>query len=215
MTVCARNWLTNGHLERDYHLVLAHGAGAGMESELLTRMAKLVDAAGVTVHRFEFPYMAARTAGLGRKPAPRAETLVDDYCGAIGDVRARINPQARLYIGGKSMGGRIACLAANDAGGGISGVVVLGFPMTPPRKPGSCRGAVIEALRHRALIVQGTRDIFGGREAFRAVQLPQGVRIVWIEDGDHDLKPRRSSGRTHAEATSDAAREIGAFCREE
>jgi predicted alpha/beta-hydrolase family hydrolase len=207
-----RNWLMTGPAERRTHFILAHGAGAGMTSPFLTRIAQLLDEGGATVHRFEFGYMAARTAGGGRRPAPRAETLVDDYLAAIAQCRAHIGPRARLFIGGKSMGGRIACIASTKADDvGISGVAVLGFPLVPPGKPHASRALVIEKLSLPALIVQGTRDAFGGAEAFADVRMPANVRLHWIADGDHDLKPRKLSGRTHDEALQDAAEALLGF----
>lgn len=186
-----------------------------MTSPFLTRIAHLIDEGGVTVHRFEFPYMAARSADGGRRPAPRAETLVEDYLAAIAECRQRIGPAARLFIGGKSMGGRIACLAATaSADNRIKGVAVLGFPLIPPNKPASSRARVIEDLDCPALIVQGTRDAFGGPEAFAKIRLPAGVRLHRIPDGDHDLKPRKASGLTHDEALRDTVDAMTSFFTE-
>lgn len=207
-----RRWLVTGKITHATHLILAHGAGLGMESPFLDRMSRLIQARGVTVHRFEFPYMAARSLGLSRRPAPRAETLIDDYRQAIGDVRAKIGTRARLFAGGKSMGGRIACLAANLEPD-VAGVVVLGFPLLPPRKPASSRARVIEGLTRATLIVQGTRDAFGGVEAFAGLTLPDCIKIHWIEDGDHDLKPRKTSGATHEDGLASAADAVAHFCK--
>jgi uncharacterized protein len=208
-------WLTTGALARDTHFLLAHGAGAGMASAFLTRMAELLDANGVTVHRFEFAYMAARLGGGARRPAPRAETLIGEYRSAIANCRTRIGRGARLFIGGKSMGGRIACLVGADAGArDFDGLAILGFPLVPPSNPSANRAGVIERLAAPTLIVQGTRDSFGGRDAFANVRLPEGVRLHWIADGDHDLKPRRVSGLTHDEALRDAASAITDFFAE-
>jgi predicted alpha/beta-hydrolase family hydrolase len=207
-----RSWLMTGPAERRTHFIFAHGAGAGMTSPFLTHITQLLNKGGATVHRFEFGYMAARSAGGGRRPAPRAETMVDEYLAAIAQCRALIAPGARLFIGGKSMGGRIACLASTGAGGiGISGVAVLGFPLVPPGKPNASRAHVIEKLTLPTLIVQGSRDPFGGAEAFADVRMPAHVRLHWIADGDHDLKLRKASGRTHDEALQDAAQALLRF----
>ena len=109
------------------------------------------------------------------------------------------------------MGGRIACLAAT-ANADIAGVVVLGFPLTPPRRPMSTRASAIEGLTQPSLIVQGTRDAFGGPLAFAALQIPARVTVHWIDGGDHDLKTRKSSGVTHDETLSAVARRIASFC---
>jgi predicted alpha/beta-hydrolase family hydrolase len=186
-----------------------------MTSPFLARVADLLAAKGITVHRFEFPYMAARADGGSRRPAPRAETLVGDYCDAIAECGHRVGRRSRLFIGGKSMGGRVACLSTDDpaVAGRISGVVVLGFPLVPPRKPHLHRGHVIENLAMPALIVQGTRDPFGGRAAFANLILPRPVKMRWIEDGDHDLAPRRSAGITKDDALDDATSAIAQFCK--
>jgi predicted alpha/beta-hydrolase family hydrolase len=211
-----RRWLVDGPLTRPVHLIFAHGAGAPMTSPFLDRIAALLNSAQLTVHRFEFPYMAERSAGGRRRPAPRAETMVADYVDALSECRSRIGSKARLYIGGKSMGGRIACLAAlQQELPEIAGVVVIGFPLTPPAKPQATRGAILEALTHPTLIVQGTRDTFGGRDAFQSLRLPRCVQLHFIEDGDHDLRPRKASGRTHDEALQEATRTIAAFCAAE
>ncbi len=211
-----RQWLVDGPLTRPAHLIFAHGAGAPMTSPFLDRIAALLNSEHLTVHRFEFPYMAERSAGGGRRPAPRAETMVADYEDALSECRTRIGSRARLFIGGKSMGGRVACLAALQKGlPEIAGVVVIGFPLTPPGKPQATRGAILEALTQRTLIVQGTRDTFGGQDAFQSLRLPPFVQPHFIEDGDHDLRPRKASGRTHDEALQEASRAIAAFCAAE
>jgi hypothetical protein len=209
-----RRWLMTADAGARTHLILAHGAGAPMTSPFLSRMAGMIASKGVTVHRFDFPYMQARANGGPRCPPPRAETLVSDYCHAVAQCRARIGEQARLLIGGKSMGGRVACLAATDLAcvHSIAGIVVIGYPLVPPRQTGGNRGRIIQQLTIPTLIVQGTRDTFGGHAAFGALDLPENVHMRWIEDGDHDLKPRRSTGVTHDAALEEAAQAIADFC---
>jgi hypothetical protein len=177
-------------------------------------MAGMIASNGVTVHRFDFPYMAARANGGPRRPPPRAETLVSDYCRAVAECSERIGEKSRLLIGGKSMGGRVACLAAADpaCARSTAGIVVIGYPLAPPRQTGGTRGRIIQRLAIPTLIVQGTRDPFGGHAAFGALDLPENVQIRWIEDGDHDLKPRRLTGLSHAAALDEAAHAIAEFC---
>lgn len=185
-----------------------------MNSPFLDRVADLISSKGVAVHRFEFPYMAARAEGGARRPAPRAETLVGDYCNAVAECSDRIGKRARLFIGGKSMGGRIACLAAAEpaVADRISGIVVLGFPLAPPRRAHILRGSIIENLAIPTLIVQGTRDPFGGRAAFGKLNLPSVLEMRWIEDCDHDLAPRRSAGKSKEDALLEATTAIAEFC---
>ncbi len=211
---CQRRWIITGDPHARTHLVLAHGAGAPMTSPFFTHVAEQLAAKGVTVHRFEFPYMAARADGGSRRPAPRAETLVADYCEAVADCIDRIGKRTRLFVGGKSMGSRVACLSTADprVASRISGIVVLGFPLAPPRRPHLHRGHVLENLTRPALIIQGTRDPFGGRTAFGNLILPGIIKMCWIEDGDHDLVPRRSSGKNSEDALNEATSAIAQFC---
>jgi predicted alpha/beta-hydrolase family hydrolase len=87
---------------------------------------------------------------------------------------------------------------------GVRGLVCLGYPFHPPGKPERLRTKHLEDLRTPALIVQGTRDTFGGREDVAGYQLSDAIRVAWIEDGDHSLKPRASSGRTEAQNIAEA-----------
>jgi len=112
-------------------------------------------------------------------------------------------------IGGKSMGGRIASMIADDAG--VDGLVCLGYPFHPPGKPEKLRTAHLRDLQTPTLIVQGTRDPFGKPEEVDAYDLSDGIRIVWLEDGDHSFKPRKSSGRTLEQNFGEAIAAIAAF----
>src|ERR1700683_2872759 len=100
----------------------------------------------------------------------------------------------KLVIGGKSMGGRIASLVADDAG--VDGLVCLGFPFHPVGKPDKLRVEHLGKIKTPTLIVQGERDPFGSREEVAGYKLSAAVRIEWLVDGDHSFKPRKSSGRT-------------------
>src|SRR5262249_24203016 len=95
---------------------------------------------------------------------------------------------------GKSMGGRIASLIADEA---VSqGLVCLGYPFHPPGRPQNLRVEHLRHLRTPALIVQGTRDSLGSREEAGGYELSPRIRIAWIDDGDHSFKPTKRSGRT-------------------
>jgi len=130
-----------------------------MDSPSMSAMAAAIEAAGLRVARFEFGYMAARRTSEGKKPPPRAETLMAEYREAV----AELGSGTPLVIGGKSMGGRVASMVADElfAAGRIVGLVCLGYPFHPPGQPEKLRTAHLRELRTRALIVQGTRDAFG------------------------------------------------------
>ncbi|MCS5733072.1 alpha/beta fold hydrolase [Herbiconiux daphne] len=197
-------------------LVLAHGAGAAMDSAWLERFCGLLaePARGIRVARFEFGYMAARRTGT-RKPPPKAETLMQEYRDAVAEVC--LIAGAPVAIGGKSMGGRVASMVADDlrAGGSVAALVVLGYPFHPPGSPEKLRTAHLEALETPTLICQGTRDPFGTRDEVSGYRLAPGIRFVWLDDGEHELKPRtKISGFTHAEHLVTAADAVAAFVRD-
>ncbi|WP_026621023.1 uncharacterized protein M728_004702 (plasmid) [Ensifer sp. WSM1721] len=171
-------------------ILLAHGAGAPMDSASMTATAKALAAAGFRVARFEFGYMAARRTAEGRKPPPRAETLNPEYRAAVAELGAK----SPLVIGGKSMGGRVASMIADEllAAGKIAGLLCLGYPFHPPGKPEQLRTKHLADLKTPTLICQGTRDEFGTREEVSGYALSDRIEILWLEDGDHDLKPRKS-----------------------
>ena len=189
-------------------LVLTHGAGAPMDHAWMNAMTERLVARGISVTRFEFPFMAARRDGGKRAPAPRAEKLTGNYAAAIAAVRTE-QAGDKLFIGGKSLGGRVASLIADEeyAAGRIEGLVCLGYPFHPPKKPEKLRTAHLARLDCPALIIQGTRDPLGSRAEVSGYDLDERIGIVWLEDGDHDLKPRKRSGETfegHLNAAADA-----------
>lgn len=180
-------------------ILLAHGAGAPMDSGSMNAMAKALAAGGLRVARFEFAYMAARRTGDGRKPPPKAERLLPEYVAAVDDLGPTNGP---LIVGGKSMGGRVASMVADQLyeAGRIAGLLCLGYPFHPPAKPDQLRTAHLADLRCPTLICQGTRDQFGTRDEVVNYPLSKAIELHWFEDGDHDLKPRKSvSGFTSAD----------------
>ena len=199
-------FLFDGPEDAPVTILLAHGAGAPMDSASMNATAKALAAAGFRVARFEFGYMAARRTSEGRKPPPRAETLNPEYVAAV-DALGTKGP---LVIGGKSMGGRVASMIADDlhASGKIVGLLCLGYPFHPPAKPEQLRTKHLAGLRTPTLICQGTRDEFGTCEEVQAYTLSDAIEVLWLEDGDHDLKPRKSisgfSTADHLRTVADA-----------
>jgi predicted alpha/beta-hydrolase family hydrolase len=186
-------------------IVLAHGAGAPMDSPFLDILARDLGAAGLRVARFEFPYMRRLREKGEKRPPDREPALRQAWL----DVIAHLGGGERLVIGGKSMGGRMASLVADEAG--VRGLVCLGYPFHPPGQLEKLRTAHLKDLRTPALIVQGTRDPFGTREEVAGYELSPKIRIAWMEDGDHSLKPRKSSGRTEAGNLAAAVEEVAGF----
>lgn len=189
----------------------AHGAGAAMDSPFLNLFADLLADREIATIRFEFSYMAARRDGGKRKPPPRAERLVGEFQAILDGISAA----SPLLIGGKSMGGRVASLIADEAyaGGRCAGLVCLGYPFHPPKRPEQLRTAHLEGLRCPALVVQGERDPFGGRAEVEAMRLSPAITFHWASDGDHDLGPRGGSGFTRKGNLMAAADAVAAFAR--
>lgn len=182
------DFLLTGLENARFTFLLAHGAGAPMDSAWMNTISDKLASHDVRVFRFEFAYMAARRSGQ-RKPPPRAETLLDEYRDAVD----ALGPTKSLFIGGKSMGGRVASMLADElfVQGKIGGLVCLGYPFHPPGKPEQQRTAHLKRLAVPALICQGTRDPFGTKEEVASYMLSPAITIDWLEDGDHDFKPRR------------------------
>jgi uncharacterized protein len=185
-------------------IVLAHGAGATMDSPFLIHFACGLAARGLRVVRFEFPYMQARRTGR-RSPPDRPPVL--SACWR--EVVASLGGAQRLVIGGKSLGGRIASLVADEVS--ASGLVCLGYPFHPPGKPQALRVEHLRTLRTPTLIVQGTRDPLGSQEDVASYSLSPATRVHWIADGDHSLKPRARSGRTEKQNLDEALEVIAEF----
>jgi predicted alpha/beta-hydrolase family hydrolase len=182
-------------------LLLAHGAGAPMDSEFMEAMAGRVSAAGIEVVRFEFEYMEKRREDGKRRGPDRAPKLIARFK----EVLELVGPADEVVIGGKSMGGRIASMIADEVG--TAGTVCLGYPFHPPGKPDRLRTAHLETLNTPTLIVQGTRDRLGTEEEVQSYALSDSIEVAWMEDGDHSFKPRKKSGRTleqNLQAGSDA-----------
>ncbi|MCT0199318.1 alpha/beta hydrolase [Synechococcus sp. CS-1325] len=188
-------------------VLLAHGAGAAMDSPFMAAIAGGLAQQGWRVVRFEFPYMA-RIRETGRRQGPdRMPVLQEAFRQQVRLVQAE-QPGRPLFIGGKSMGGRVASLLADElaASDGVRGCLCLGYPFHPPGKPLQLRTEHLADLRTPTLILQGERDTFGRREEVETYSLSPQVQLRWIPSGDHSFKPTRSSGLSEAQnwATAEA-----------
>lgn len=188
-------------------LVLAHGAGAPMDSDFMNTMAALLCERGLAVVRFEFPYMARRRDSGVKAPPDRAPVLLESFREQLLSVGEPEN----LFIGGKSLGGRMASMLATEVS--VKGVVCLGYPFHPPGKPEKTRLAHLPELLAPVLICQGERDSLGNQDEVAGYQLPSRIHMAWLPDGDHDLKPRKKSGVTHQQNLRQAADHVRDFCR--
>jgi len=192
-------------------LILAHGAGAAMDSAFMETISKLLCDRGCEVVRFEFPYMAERRKTGSRRPPDREVRLLEAWREQLDKVASTLPQGRRLLIGGKSLGGRMASLIADDAT--INGLVCLGYPFHPAGKPAQLRTEHLARLKTPTLIVQGTRDRLGNSEEVASYSLSPAIEIQWLEDGDHDFKPRVKSGFTHAQQLQTAVEHVMTFIR--
>ena len=200
-----RGWLWNGAVQgAGWTLILAHGAGAPMDSQWMAEMAERLAVRGVNVLRFEFPYMAQRRRDGGKRPPNPQPVLLQCWREVFSEVRRHV--AGPIAIGGKSMGGRMASLLADELG--ADALVCLGYPFYAAGKPEKPRVAHLAHVKTPTLIVQGERDALGNREAVEAYTLSPAIEVHWLVAGDHDLKPLKASGFSHAQHLEAAADRI-------
>lgn len=174
-------------------LILAHGAGAPMDSSFMESVTERFLALGISVVRFEFPYMAQRRLDGVRRPPNRMNVLQDSWRAMYAEVRQQtVEP---IVIAGKSMGGRVASMLADELA--ADALVCFGYPFYPARKPEKPRTEHLLGLRTPTLIVQGERDPLGRREVVESYVLSAAIEFEWMALADHDLKPLKRSGCSH------------------
>lgn len=198
-------------------LLLTHGAGAGVTSPFFAAITPRLTAANLRVTLFEFDYMAAQRVSGRRRPPPPVSKLMAEYRVAIDRAKATGMTRQILLIGGKSLGGRVASMVADEAysAGSISGLVCLGYPFHPAGQPtlddSAPRISHLLALACPALLLQGERDPFGNRRDIESLALSPAIDMHWVADGDHDFGPRGNSGVTRAQNFQAVAERIAAF----
>ncbi|MDF4258198.1 alpha/beta fold hydrolase [Vibrio parahaemolyticus] len=199
-------WIVEGP-ENGPLFVFAHGAGAGMEHDFMTAVAKGLVEQGIRVVRFNFPYMVKRSEDGKKRPPDRAPKLLEAYSEVIAHFAS-----SPVVIGGKSMGGRMASLLAEHEL--VAGIACLGFPFHSPGKPEKFKGDHLASIDKPTLILQGERDTFGKREEFDEFVFSQQVKVSFLPDGDHSFKPRKSSGHTEAGNIALAVEQLSVFINE-
>ena len=192
---------SDGPVDARTTIVLAHGAGAGMDHPFLATVARGLAAHGFRVVRFDFPYRTAGKRAPDRMPVLQAALReVVAGCGA-----------GKVALAGKSMGGRVATMLADELA--VPAVVVFGYPFHPPDEPTKLRTAHLAELRTPTLILQGERDEFGTRDEVAGYSLSPNIEVDWFVDGDHSLAPRRKSGFTPEQHLDRAIARAAAFAR--
>jgi len=201
------DFLETGGNVNNRRILLAHSAGAPMDSPFMDFYADYLGNRGVRVYRFEFPYMQRRREQGGRSLPDRQPVLLDCWRTAV----AALGNSENLIIGGKSMGGRMASMVADELG--VKGLVCLGYPFYAAKKQEKPRTQHLAHLKTPTLILQGSRDVMGSRDVVSTYKLSPTISIQWLEDGDHSFKPRIKSGRTEKENWCEGAQEILEFTR--
>jgi predicted alpha/beta-hydrolase family hydrolase len=196
-------------------VLLAHGAGAPMDSPFMEAIAGGLARRGWRVVRFEFPYMA-RMRETGRRQGPDRMPVLQEAFRQQVKLERGERPERLLVIGGKSMGGRVASLLVDElaASDGVRGCLCLGYPFHPPGRPLQLRTEHLVSLQTPTLILQGERDSFGRREEVESYRLSPKVQLGWIPSGDHSFKPTRSSGLSEEENWATAVALSDVFLRQ-
>jgi uncharacterized protein len=198
----------------DATVLLAHGAGAPMDSTFMVRLADALAAEGVATARFEFAYMAGRRTGGSKRPPPRADKLIAEFQTALQELMNE--SEGPLLLGGKSMGGRVAAMLGGGGSlpGRVKGVTCFGYPFHPTGKSDAeWRLAPLEEAKRPVLILQGDRDPFGSKQEIDEITLPDHVSLTYLEDGNHDFGPRGKSPATLAGNIQHAAAAAASFAK--
>lgn len=195
-------------------LLLMHGAGAGQASDFLVAWRDALATQGVQTLAVEFSYMQRMQEEGRRRPPPKVSVLVEE----LRQWHALLSRTEGkpLWLGGKSMGGRVASMLVAEGGphGEIPGLVLAGYPFHPVGKPDRLRLEHWPGLHCPTLVLQGTRDPFGTQaevEGYGLTGLASRSLVHWLEDGDHDWVARRASGTTQQGLIEEAAKVTAQF----
>ncbi|WP_404340513.1 alpha/beta family hydrolase [Pseudoalteromonas mariniglutinosa] len=205
-------WFKSTNTSAQAQFIFAHGAGAGSDSDFMQQIAQLISEQGIDVGLFDFQYMQIAKQSNKRRPPDRAPKLLSYY----EQILSEKNPELPLFIGGKSMGGRMASMLACDTAHAVKGVLAFGYPFHPPAQPEKLRTQHFADIPCPFLVLQGERDSFGSRAELATLTMPKQPEYVWLTDGDHSLKPRKKSAVTEQQnrqfAASSAANFIKLHC---
>jgi len=195
--------------------LFAHGAGSPADSTFMQTITDGLAEQGICVVRFNFDYMQIRIETGSRRPPERAPKLIKQFEDKIKALSEQKN--RAMVIGGKSMGGRMASLVASlfdeNQLTEVKGIACLGFPFHPAGKLDKLRIEHFPLVKQKQLIIQGTRDKLGSSEEVQSYNLPKEINWLWLEDGDHDLKPRVKSGFTHQAHLQETIEHLATFIK--
>ena len=191
--------------------LLAHGAGAPMDSDWMNQLTQLLTKEGITTVRFEFPYMAQRRQTGIKRPPNQTSVLLDCWRETASLLKSRF-PLEKMFIGGKSMGGRMASLVADELH--INGLICFGLPFHPPEKRSSptdyfhCKKFLV-----RLLLFKENEILWGVRKKFFPTGYQKNIQVSFLESGDHSFKPLKKSGYTLEGHLFTAAKQAAGFIR--
>ena len=188
-------------------VIFAHGAGADKSHEFMDNVANLLNAQDINVLRFNFSYMDIRLAEGNRRPPDRMPKLLECFETVIKEL----DTDLPVFLAGKSMGGRVAATLARDKTLNVLGVMCLGYPFHPQKKPEKLRLEPLQQTQKPILILQGTRDALGSEEEISGYEFSEKCHCVFFTDGDHNLKPRVKSGFTHNQHVQESVNEMVRF----
>ncbi|PXF63862.1 alpha/beta fold hydrolase [Kangiella spongicola] len=185
-------------------LILAHGAGADSQSEFMQFMLREITSDKINVITFDFPYMQRRQQTGKKSPPDRMPKLIESFSEQVRQVTSDV-----IIIGGKSMGGRVATMIADELK--VDGVIAMGYPFHPPGKPENPRTEHLADLQTPTLILQGTRDSFGKPDEVASYQLSPQISVEWLEDGNHSFETLKRSKLTTEDTWHLAAQKVQLF----
>ena len=203
------NILINGPIEAKNILLLAHGAGASMDSVFMNTISEGLNKNGIMTIRFEFPYMKKRRLGKNSFP-DNIEVLCEFYKNLYLKIKKK-NPNKNIWLGGKSMGGRVSTIISKSLA--IKGVIVFGYPFHPINKTYKLRLESLQLSGPPILIIQGNRDKFGSYDEVIKYKINKLNTIFWVEDGDHSFNTLKKSMFSTEESIVKAYNEASLFIK--
>ncbi|ABE55843.1 conserved hypothetical protein [Shewanella denitrificans OS217] len=212
----------------DTLVIFAHGAGANMHSDFIQQMSRDLLDGGCQVLRFNFLYMQANMQDGKRRPPDRAPKLLAHFESVLDWLEDKVSvgelSPKRVFLMGKSMGGRMAATLMSDCASAakstkarsirIDGIICLGYPFIPVNG-GEPRLDALNACQVPVLVIQGERDKFGTKMQVPIWDISESITWQWLVDGDHSFVPRKASGVTLEQNMAQAIEASLAFMKRE
>ena len=192
------------------HAILAHGSAVGMEHEFMQRWADALIEQGFKVSLFNYHYMQTIQTTGKRRPPARVPTLIEEHKQWL----QLLAKHEQVLLMGKSLGGRMSSLMAQEYSEQVIGWSALGYPFHPQGKPDTLRTEHLLANSVPGLIVQGTRDALGNAQEVESYHLPSSIKVQWLENMDHGFKPYKGAPLNQWQAVECSATWAAAWCQQ-